>query len=58
MNDEIEQDLQFWSDRFKEANGFRPRTEYEWFRGLSEPERMAEIASLEETPIFDQFDGD
>ena len=45
-NEEIEQALQFWSDRYKELYGARPRSGYQWFRSLTEAERLDEIAQV------------
>ena len=43
---ELDEDLQNYSDTYKEVYGVRPRGDYDWFRKLTPLQRMMEIDSL------------
>lgn len=43
---QVEQDLQSYSDMFKDVHGFRPRGDYERFVALSEADRRAVLDRL------------
>lgn len=45
-NDEL--DLMLYSDMHKDAYGFRPRGDHEWFLSLSDQERREEFDRLQE----------
>jgi len=42
LHDQVEQ----YSDAYKDVHGFRPRQELEWFRGLSVNQRTEELKLL------------
>ena len=43
---ELRNDVECYSDAYKEVNGFRPRDELAWFRDLPAVQRMMELNLL------------
>lgn len=53
---ELRDDVERYSDAYKEVNGFRPRDELAWFRDLPAVQRMMELNLLHSKLVQDDTD--